>query len=57
MAYAGCLRQPYHRILCRNATLEEVHAAGLSINRENSLDSDYFIDCDALESILKSLRL
>ena len=57
MAYASCLGQPYHRILCRIAAPEEVRAAGLSINRDNSRDADYFIDCNALESILKSLRL
>ena len=57
IAYAGCLGQPYHRVLCRISTPEEVLAAGLSIDSSRIFprDSDYFIDCAALESILRSL--
>ncbi len=55
VAYATCLGQPYVRLLCPSATPADVAAAGLKIHSIERIDTDYWVDCNKLEAVLKTV--
>ena len=55
LSYASCLGQKYGRLPCRVATAEESRAAGVEVTSNYVFDTDYWIDCNLLDSVLKGL--